>query len=194
MGTLLRNTREKKGLSQRELSAISGVRQSQISKIEKGTVDLRLSSLIELARALELELTLVPRPAVPAVQSIVRSTTPPSGPAHTTRRLSKALRGLEGAVDSNRSALDLDPEEFVQLKRQLRDLAYFRLTDPERKEIETAYKAARHYLNDPKNRSTFLNALAHLKRIRNAHAHGIDATSISNQVRPAYTLDEDDNG
>ncbi|MEX2454463.1 MAG: helix-turn-helix transcriptional regulator [Rhodospirillaceae bacterium] len=68
----LRSAREAKGLSQRALSARSGVPQGHISKIENGTVDLRLSSLVQLARALDLELALVPRRALPAVQAIVR--------------------------------------------------------------------------------------------------------------------------
>lgn len=69
----LRAARQARGLSQRALSQMSGVPQGHISKIEKGAVDLRLSSLIELARVLDLELTLVPRKALPAVQSIVRA-------------------------------------------------------------------------------------------------------------------------
>ena len=69
----LRETRQRKGFSQRELSARSGVPQSHISKIESGAVDLRVSSLIALARALDLELELVPKKTVPAVKSIVRS-------------------------------------------------------------------------------------------------------------------------
>ena len=69
----LRTAREAKGLSQRELSAKSGVPQGHISKIENGAVDLRVSSLIALARILDLELLLVPRKSVSAVQSIARS-------------------------------------------------------------------------------------------------------------------------
>ena len=71
----LRKARIDTGLSQRELSTKSGVPQAQISKFENGAVDLRLSSLVALFRALGLELELVPKKAVPAVQSIVRSTT-----------------------------------------------------------------------------------------------------------------------
>lgn len=74
--TLL-EARKRKGLSQRALADLAGVPQSHISRIESGAVDLRLSSLIELSRALGLELELVPRSAVPAVQSIVRSATSP---------------------------------------------------------------------------------------------------------------------
>jgi len=69
----LKAAREKKGLSQRELSAKSGVPQGHISKIENGAVDLRLTSLVALARILELELMLIPRKAVSAVHSVVRS-------------------------------------------------------------------------------------------------------------------------
>ena len=69
----LKAARQAKGLSQRTLSQLAGVPQSHISKIESGAVDLRLSSLIELSRVLGLELALVPRNALPAINSIVRS-------------------------------------------------------------------------------------------------------------------------
>ena len=69
----LREARQRKGFSQRELSAKSGLPQSHISKIESGAVDLRVSSLVALARVLDLELELVPKKTVPAVKSIVRS-------------------------------------------------------------------------------------------------------------------------
>jgi HTH-type transcriptional regulator / antitoxin HipB len=71
----LKEAREKKGLSQRALSAQAGVPQSHISRIERGAVDLQLSSLIEIARVLDLELVTVPRKLVPAVQAIVRTET-----------------------------------------------------------------------------------------------------------------------
>ena len=69
----LRAARLAKGLSQRELSARSGVPQSHISKIESGSVDLRVSSLIVLARVLELEVLLTPKQSVPGIQAIIRS-------------------------------------------------------------------------------------------------------------------------
>ena len=69
----LKEARDRKGLSQRALSRLSGVPQGQISKIENGAVDLRTSSLISLARALDLELSLVPRKSLSAVNAIIRS-------------------------------------------------------------------------------------------------------------------------
>lgn len=74
----LKTARHNKQLSQRELSDKVGLPQSHISKIENATVDLKLSSLSELARALELELVLVPKKALPAVQSLIRT----SGASH----------------------------------------------------------------------------------------------------------------
>ena len=53
----LKRAREARGLSQRQLAALSGVPQSHISKIEASAVDLRLSSLAALAHA--------PQPVIP---------------------------------------------------------------------------------------------------------------------------------
>ncbi len=69
----LRAARLAKGLTQRALSALSGVPQAHISKIESNAVDLRLSSLIALANALGVEVHLLPRKLVPAMKSLIRS-------------------------------------------------------------------------------------------------------------------------
>jgi transcriptional regulator with XRE-family HTH domain len=71
----LRAARVAGGLSQREISVKSDLPQSHISKIENGAVDLRTSSLVELARVLDLEVVLVPRRGLPAVRAIVRNLT-----------------------------------------------------------------------------------------------------------------------
>lgn len=91
----IRDARKKKGLSQRELSERSGVPQSHISRIENGAVDLRLSSLIELARTLDMELLMVPRKAVTAVQSIVDG-----------RFRSESESGTAWALDQNEESDD----------------------------------------------------------------------------------------
>lgn len=72
----LKMARQKKGLSQRALSDKAGVPQGHISKIESGNVDLRLSSLVALARVLELELELIPRHAVAVVSAVVQQSEP----------------------------------------------------------------------------------------------------------------------
>lgn len=73
----LRQAREDRGLTQRALAQLTGVPQSHISKIESGAVDIRLSSLVAISRALELELELVPKQALPAVQALIRSVEKP---------------------------------------------------------------------------------------------------------------------
>ena len=57
---ILQEARTNQRLSQRELGQRSGLTQAQISRIENGEVDLRLSSLIALIDVLGLELILTP--------------------------------------------------------------------------------------------------------------------------------------
>lgn len=107
----LRAARQRKGWTQSELSAASGVPQSHISRIERGVVDLRVSSLVALARILDLELALVPRKSVPAIESIIRSTT--SG-ADISRQLSSselAQRESHPEAGPSSPAYTLDGEE-----------------------------------------------------------------------------------
>lgn len=66
----LKKARLKKGISQRTLSKKIGMPQSHISKIERGQVDLQLSSFIEFARYLDLEPILVPKQMVPLMQAL----------------------------------------------------------------------------------------------------------------------------
>jgi len=64
------------GLSQRALGVKVGLAQSHVSKIERATVDPQLSSLLEIARALGLELMLVPAKLVPTVRALQRESVP----------------------------------------------------------------------------------------------------------------------
>ena len=105
----LKSARAANDLSQRALSKRTGVPQSHISKIESGGADIRLSSLIELARALDLDLKLVPRKAVPAVDSIVRSTVP-------TVAATPAIKELKRTLDTIRDLYSVYPD-LSELKR-----------------------------------------------------------------------------
>ena len=68
---ILREARKAKGMTQAELGAKIGLPQSHISQIESGKVDMRISSLQELARWLDLEPIMVPRILKPAVKSLI---------------------------------------------------------------------------------------------------------------------------
>jgi HTH-type transcriptional regulator / antitoxin HipB len=70
LATVLKDARQRKHLSQRELGARVGLPQSHISKIENAAVDLQASNLIEIARALDLELILLPRQLIPAARAL----------------------------------------------------------------------------------------------------------------------------
>ena len=89
----IREARKKKGLSQRALSAKVGITQSHISKIEQGGVDLQISTLIEIARTLELELVLVSREHLSVVEALRRGL--------GARKAIPAYRLSEGEDDAN---------------------------------------------------------------------------------------------
>jgi transcriptional regulator with XRE-family HTH domain len=56
---LVRAARKRKGLSQRELSAKTGIPQPMISSIERGLQDPRYSTLQRILRACDLEIDIV---------------------------------------------------------------------------------------------------------------------------------------
>jgi transcriptional regulator with XRE-family HTH domain len=70
---VLREARAHKGLTQGALAASLGLHQRQISDLERTKVDTRLSTLQNVARALDLELVLIPRQLISTVQSLQRS-------------------------------------------------------------------------------------------------------------------------
>ena len=66
----IREARESKGLTQSDLGSRIGQPQSAVSRIERGG-DLRVSTLLEMARVLEMEPVLVPKHLVPAVRALL---------------------------------------------------------------------------------------------------------------------------
>ena len=107
----LRDARIARGLSQRELAERASLGQSRLALIEAGGVDLRTSTLVQLARALDLELVLAPRRVLPAVQSLTESQPkrwPEAGrhsvrgtPIRVLRHIQKHMAALERAHPSN---------------------------------------------------------------------------------------------
>ena len=69
----LRERRVAQHLNQTELARKLGIRQSQISDLERGVVDPRLSTVRDVARVLDSELMLIPRQLLPVVQGLVRA-------------------------------------------------------------------------------------------------------------------------
>ncbi len=67
--------RKQKQLTQDELGKRLGLPQSYISRLESGRLDIRLSSLVELARYLGFEVMFVPVSMTPTVQTLLDNDT-----------------------------------------------------------------------------------------------------------------------
>jgi HTH-type transcriptional regulator / antitoxin HipB len=66
----IRQAREAKNFTQGDLGKRIGQPQSSVSRIERGG-DLRVSTLLEMARVLDLEPMLIPKRLVPAVRALI---------------------------------------------------------------------------------------------------------------------------
>ncbi len=190
----LKAEREARGLSQLALSKLAGIPQSHISKIENGTVDLRLSSLIELARVLGLELILVPRKALPAVKSIVRSIARPSkkipGNIPSTIKELKRIQNTITSFTKDHPSI----KEFAQIQRQINDIQHFRVPNSDLEAIQKASKTLQAIKFDDSYIESVRKTLSEFQNVRNALAHSsIDLPAIE-PVRSAYALESDDNG
>lgn len=184
----LREARGVKQLSQRELSRLAGVPQAQISRIESNSVDLRLSSLVAIASALDLEIALVPRKAVPAVKSITRQTTdrtvvqPPSV-GKEMLLLQKAVRGIQIDVPTL-PELDELRKAAASLQRLRIDPRFLDNLRSLRQTIERA-KMTGHW-------SELWDATKSMRALRNQIAHLEPTTAERSVNRPAYSLDAED--
>jgi transcriptional regulator with XRE-family HTH domain len=188
----LKRAREAKGLSQRALGDLAGVPQSHISKIESGGVDLRVSSLVELARVLDLELALVPRKSVPAVSAIVRSTDTPGRLGEYTAAARKELKRLEGNLVKVLHKYPAKPE-LAQFQRVIRDLNNIRFAVIDLDKLRDANRAVDMFI-DTEDESAFHRTLLEFKNIRNAAAHSAGSFPMNTKMRPAYSLEEDGDG
>ncbi|WP_020398768.1 helix-turn-helix domain-containing protein [Kordiimonas gwangyangensis] len=61
IGIALRRRRRKHNLTQAALAQRAGLRQSTVSQVENGLETVKLSTIIELMRVLDLEIQLQPR-------------------------------------------------------------------------------------------------------------------------------------
>lgn len=189
----LRAARVRCGMSQRELSDRAGVPQSHISRIESGAVDLRLSSLVALSRALGLEVTLVPRPAMTAVNAIVRSAQASTrraagGPLPAAKELKRLQQTVAEIVKATPASSGL-----LQLQRRARELERLWMAPAATDALKLANLAAKKLAADTGNRQTLQETLSHLEGLRNSLVHSRAAIS-TDAIRPAYSLDEDEHG
>ncbi|MCK1624660.1 helix-turn-helix transcriptional regulator [Bradyrhizobium sp. 160] len=180
----LRTARGATGLSQRDLSARIGVPQSHISKIESGGADLRLSSLVELARALDHEVVLVPRKLLPAVEAIVRNA---SSALSDDARLRLSVLNRAQAAVTRLNRLHQDAPGLEGLNQALRELANFQLGSSELEAIRRITDRIMKLPMGPNALPVIQSASKQLRELRNRIAH-----AVPEAPRPAYALDEEE--
>ncbi len=197
----LKKGREAKGLSQRALGARTGLPQGHISRIEGGHADIRLSSLVELARALDLEIKLLPRQVLPAVDSIVRSMAPVGPAAASHRHAFRELQRALGAVEALRLQYP-DLSVLNQLRDNLRTIGHFKTVDtcPDSiRRVTRPLNALQKHVSElqqtdaavslPRNRLPALEEAAERAQgLRDRLVHAAPPAS----PRPAYRLDDND--
>lgn len=183
----LKAAREAKGLSQRELSALAGVPQSHISKIENNAVDLRVSSLSSIAHALDLELMLVPRKALPAVQSIARSVgSAPLVNAEAQREIERIRETLDVLASHTSHA------EIGNLQHRIREITQIQSQiDPE---ILRKVRRTMESIKPAGDSEAVKRASETIRSLRNQIAHSAASLEKSRPPRPAYRLEEDQDG
>lgn len=201
----LQAARERKGLSQRALAAKLGVRQSYVSRIETTSIDPKASSLTEIARALDLELVLLPRRLLPAVQALQRQDVPNDSAKFEAsirnhlNRIRHQLQMIEGLAG--------EPKALTFLDKIIGELLPLRFGALAGVQIQTLLEQIGNTLKQihrsphpsvdkqiSKEALITIDRLAReLRAIRNRLAH--PATEQPPQPMPAYSLDtEDDHG
>lgn len=185
----LKSARAKRALSQRELSKEVGVPQSHISKIEAGGVDLQLSSLMTIARALDLEVMTVPRKLVPAVQALLRS-----DESDTLRHLGNIQQAQKylKRIRKNAAHLTSIPEiekDLINLRRLLGELERFRIGPDELVRLKSVSELVQKAVKEPKEKNLIQSAASELRHLRNSLAH--NGSEPTPAPRPAYKLDDD---
>ncbi len=183
IGQSLKAARERRGLSQRALADAAGTDQARISKIENGDIDLRLSSLIDLARTLGLEVILAERHHLPAIKAMTREKAMDADP----KRKAEFLRNIEGNLER---FLVEQPDNFLlkRAKNVLPGLSVVGLTETDLSLLKQARTALSNAT--PGSLDALTPILRALIRLRNEKAHGV--LESESAPRPAYSLDDDD--
>ncbi|MDO8864212.1 helix-turn-helix domain-containing protein [Haliea sp. E1-2-M8] len=188
IGKRLKQARTAKALSQAALAKLAGVPQSHISKIENTGVDLRLSSLTELARALDLELMLVPRKVVPAARSLIRQAQPT--PISLTKlALRDDLAKLEKLTDSVVRE-HASSKNAARLKSRIHDLLRVEIS-PSALGAVRALNEQLEALKKDQNIQRMNAVMQDVDRLRNKFAH-LHPDATEEGPRPAYSLEDDD--
>lgn len=72
IGRLLKTARKGLGLTQEQVADMAGLSRPRYREIETGSAAARTTTLINIARALGLELMLIPQAMVPAIDALLQ--------------------------------------------------------------------------------------------------------------------------
>lgn len=191
----LRAARLAEGISQRELGERIGLPQSNIARLESGTTDPSLSKVMELARALDLDLKLIPRKAVPAVQGAMRANELSIDANDATSRAIQSIRKMNAnlaQLDQSRVELPYSLKENIHALERLRfDQSQFRALQEAFKPLQRTIDRLQELENPPKEIARrFRENNLRLRELRNRIAHGVEIDQ--SHLKPAFSLDEDD--
>jgi transcriptional regulator with XRE-family HTH domain len=180
----VREVREASGISQRSLSDRAGLTQSHISHIESGKTEPGLSSFIDMARALDLELILVPKKLLPAVQGLMKAQAAPDMRIHAgqanDKRFTRAERVIKKMKQLNGSSADLD-----RIDDYLRFLRRVNLNDQEMQLVRELIDKLEYHQSSAQAAAVIRDIAQNLQRLRNTIAHG-----ATTEPKAAYTLDD----
>lgn len=185
IGKFLQAAREQRGLTQRAFAEKAGTTQARVSKIENGETDARLSTVIEFARTLDLELMLVPRTHIPAVKAILAHQ-PPTASDKAGRTMLDRLKGLIIQLKKQFP----ENEHLERLERTAKELTTLRLNEERAAGIRRISEHLKLLQKTPALASTLDTHASALRQLRNEIVHAIPDDVL--EPRPAHRLDEDD--
>lgn len=180
----LKAAREAQGLSQRALAERSGLAQSHISQIESGSTEPGLSTLVDLARALDLEVMLIPRKRVAAVSSL--ASPQPRLPSRLDPHARREIERGEAII----AAITKDVGSTASLDQITEALSFFKRSLLTARDVEilgSVFDALKRQ-QQTENASRRIREHAEtLWALRNRLAHNRPALP-----RAAYALDDED--
>jgi transcriptional regulator with XRE-family HTH domain len=178
----VQSQRIKAAMSQRALAARAGLTQAHISQIETGSLEPGLATFIQMARALDLEVVIVPKKLVPAVEGVLRSSAaellPGDGQAGLFAK-GERLIAKQKKLNGSSAALDRITDYFRFLKQ-------IRLSKTDLALVTDVIEILRHYKDSPQSKPQLENIAGALQGLRNRIAHPVEAP------RPAYALEEEE--
>jgi len=162
--------------------------QAQISKFENGTVDIRLSSLVVLFRALGLELEIVPRQSIHAIQSIVKNITPRS--TIEAKLLERAKMAWD-CVLQQLAQSDQQYSNFEYLKKYSNFLEQTQIPSIHTKHFKRWTKFLERLKKGPFDNKDIELLIKRTTELRKQLEKSPDSLTQDPLSRPAYSLDEE---